>query len=90
MDLDEEQAEALFPDDRGSDTSDLELGKHLRIERQQSGVLIEIDGEVFDLDEGDVEDMKDECGFESIWWAISERLKTVEYLRGSNGGDKPK
>lgn len=81
MNLNEDQADALFPDGRGEDVSNLELGHYMTIDQQQDGVEIEVEGETFDLSDEDVETMLDECDLESIWYVLSNKFKVLEHLR---------
>lgn len=80
MDLNEEQANELFGDDRERDIDAVELSHWLSIHRDGEGVIIETREDEYELSKSDVEEMKDEYGWDSIWRAISERHKCLSYI----------
>lgn len=81
MNLSGDEADALFGDDRGDEIDDVSLTRWLTIERSKDGVVIETENDTHDLTQKEVEEMKDQFGWDSIWWAISEKTKCLRYVR---------
>jgi len=85
MDLDEDEADRLFGDDRSSDLDEADLSYYIKIALRDDGVLIETDDEAYRLDDDQVESMVDDLGWDSIWRAVSEKTKCLRYLREHDG-----
>jgi hypothetical protein len=81
MDLSEDEVEALFPSDRGEDTSVDDTEHHMTVQQKANGIVIMADGQTFRLSDEDVEAMLDVCDLDSIWHAIANKFKVLEYLR---------
>lgn len=81
MDLNESQANELFPADRGDGVvGDFHLGIDFG---SDSHVVIYTDDERFVLSEQEKEEMLEQCDLESVWYALTHRLKVLRYLRTS-------
>jgi hypothetical protein len=81
VNLDEDEAEALFPSDRGEDVNLSGLEFYMTIDQQEDGVRIEFPEDTFDLTDAEVETMLEECDLDSIWYALSNKFKVLEHLR---------
>lgn len=79
MDLTEEQASALFNDDRGRDIGDVELSHQMTITRRGEGYNIQIADKEFELSQNEVAEMCDEHNIESIWYVISQPEIVTDY-----------
>lgn len=81
MDLTEDEIGSLFGDDRGEDTDVADLSHWLTIDNKANGVVIETTDNTYGLTDVQVESMKDHFEWDSIWQVISNREKTLTYLR---------
>jgi len=82
MDLSEDQANALFPDEREQNGMEQVGDFHLGIDFGQSAhVVLYTEDESFELTEQEKEEMLDELDLDSIWQCLGDRLKVLEHLR---------
>lgn len=81
MDLSKDQAEALFPPDRGEDTSVDDTEHHMTVQQKANGIVITADGQTFRLSDKDVEAMLDALALDSIWHVIANKFRTLAWLR---------
>lgn len=82
MDLSEDQANALFPDNREQNGMEDVGDFHLGIDFGRSAhVVVYTESEEFELTEQEKEDMLDALDLDSIWQCLSAKFKILEHLR---------
>lgn len=81
MDLDSDEIESLFGDERETRTVDDITGFHLGIDRRRNGVRIYTKDDEFVLTEAETESLLDSIGVDSIWGILSEKLRVIEELQ---------
>lgn len=81
MNIDEDQAETLFGDDRGRQLDAVD-GHHMSIRRRGRTTLVLVDGEQYALSRDELDDVLDDLDCESVWWLLAtETTKVVDAIR---------
>ena len=81
MDLDPDEIQSLFGEEREERTVDDIEEFHLGVDIRANGVCIYTDNEQYVLTEAEKEALLDHIDADTIWDVLSEKFKVLDYLQ---------